>query len=145
MTICLSVFNSYYLVRDAIQVSHGISDWSITFSFSCSFLFLMFKLNYTKECTQIQIEQNHPLFNSIQFSLFSKTPKHKLQIFLRGLYNLYLQCIWKVFTALHFFHILLCYSLIPKWITFIIFLNILHTTTHNDKVKTVFCTFLQIC
>ncbi|MBN3296790.1 ZBED5 protein, partial [Amia calva] len=25
-----------------------------------------------------------------------------------------IQCIWKVFTALHFFHILLCYSIIPK-------------------------------
>jgi len=38
---------------------------------------------------------------------------------------------------------LLCYSLIPKWIKFIIFLNILHTTTHNDKVKTPFCTFIK--
>jgi len=43
-----------------------------------------------------------------------------------------------------FFHILLCYSLIPKWIKFIIFLNILHTKTHNDKVKTVFCKFIKI-
>jgi len=58
---------------------------------------------------------------------------------------MYIQCIRKVFTALHFFHILLCNSLIPKWIKFIIFLNILHTTTHKDKVKTDFCKFLQIC
>jgi len=55
-----------------------------------------------------------------------------------------IQYIWKVFTALHFLHMLLCYSLIPKWIKFIIFLNILHTTTHNDKVKTVFCKFVHI-
>ena len=57
--------------------------------------------------------------------------------------HIYIQCIRKVFTALHFFHILLCYSLIPKWIKkiyIIIFflLEILHTIPHNDNVKKVF-------
>jgi len=33
----------------------------------------------------------------------------------------HIQSIRKVFTVLQFFHILLCYSLIPKWIKFIIF------------------------
>lgn len=36
------------------------------------------------------------------------------------------------------FHILLCYSFIPKWIQFIFSLKILHTTPHNDNVKKVF-------
>ena len=44
----------------------------------------------------------------------------------------------QVFTALHFFHILLCYSLIPKWIKLIFFLKILHTIPHNDNVKKFF-------
>ncbi len=48
-----------------------------------------------------------------------------------------IQCIRKVFTALHFFHILLCYSLIPKLIKLIIFLKILQTIPHNDNVKEV--------
>jgi len=38
------------------------------------------------------------------------------------------KCIWKVFAVLHFFHILLCYSLIPKWIKFLIFLKLTMTT-----------------
>ena len=62
-------------------------------------------------------------------------------VFLRFKYLLYIQCIRKVFTALNFFHILLCYSLIPKWIKF--FLKILHTTPHND-MKNIFLRFLQI-
>lgn len=41
-----------------------------------------------------------------------------------------IQCIQKVFTALQFFHILLCYSLIPKWNHLIFFLKILHTAMH---------------
>ncbi len=48
-----------------------------------------------------------------------------------------IQCIRKVFTALHFFHILLCYSLIPKFIKFIIFLKIIQTIPHNDNMKEV--------
>ncbi len=35
------------------------------------------------------------------------------------------------------FHILLCYSLIPKLIKFIIFLKILQIIPHNDNVKAV--------
>ncbi len=38
---------------------------------------------------------------------------------------------------IHFFHILLCYSLIPKWIKFTIFLKILKTIPHNDNMKEV--------
>ncbi|XP_039600437.1 protein FAM3B-like isoform X2 [Polypterus senegalus] len=38
---------------------------------------------------------------------------------LRNCLNWKIQCIQKVFIAHHFVHILLCYSLIPKWITFI--------------------------
>ncbi len=41
------------------------------------------------------------------------------------------QCIRKVFTALHFFHILLCYRLL-------IFLRILQTIPHNDNEKSLF-------
>ena len=55
-----------------------------------------------------------------------------------------IQCIRKVFTALHFLHILVCYSLIPKWIQIIIFLKILHTIPRNDNVKNVFGNILQI-
>ena len=55
-----------------------------------------------------------------------------------------LQCIQKVFTALHFFHILLCYSLIPKWNTFVLFFsqNSTNTTHHNDNMKKF---FLNVC
>ncbi len=53
------------------------------------------------------------------------------------------QCIRKVFT-LYFFHISLCYSLIPKWIKFIIFLKILQTIPHNDNVKELCLKSLQI-
>ncbi len=49
----------------------------------------------------------------------------------------HIQCTRKRFTALHFFHILLCYSLIPKCIQFIIFLQILQIIPHNDNVKEV--------
>ena len=56
----------------------------------------------------------------------------------------YVQCIRKVFTVLHFFHILLCYSLIPKWNKFIFFLKILHRTPHNDNMKKVFFKCLHI-
>lgn len=45
-----------------------------------------------------------------------------------------LQCIWEVFTALHFFH-MLYYSLIPKWTKSIVFLKILQTIPHHDKEK----------
>ncbi len=58
--------------------------------------------------------------------------------------NLKIQCIRKVFTALHFFHMLLCYSLIPKCIKFIIFLKILQTIPHNDNVKEDCLKSLQI-
>jgi len=34
-----------------------------------------------------------------------------------------IKCNWKVFTALHFFHILLCYSLIPKWRPNLFYIN----------------------
>lgn len=49
-----------------------------------------------------------------------------------------------VFTALHFFHTLLCYGLIPNWIDFILFfsLKILLTTPLNDNVRKVL--FFQI-
>ena len=56
--------------------------------------------------------------------------------------GLKLQCIWKVFTALHFFHISLCYSLIPKWIQFIFFLTILHTIPNNANTQKGF--FLNV-
>ncbi len=57
---------------------------------------------------------------------------------------IYTQCIQKVFTVLHFFNILLCYKLIPKWIKFIIFLKILQTMPHNDNMKEVCLKSLQI-
>ena len=44
------------------------------------------------------------------------------------------QCIRNVFRPLDFFYILLCYSLILKWIHFS--LIYLQTVPHNDKVKT---------
>ena len=59
-------------------------------------------------------------------------------------YRSQIQCIWKVFIPLHFFHIFVCYSLILIWIKLICFLNILHTIPHNDKVKKVFKSFLQM-
>lgn len=43
--------------------------------------------------------------------------------------------IWKEFAALHLFHILSCYSLIQKFITFIFHPKILHKRPHSDKVK----------
>ncbi len=51
------------------------------------------------------------------------------------IFKIKIHCIRKVFTVLHFFHILLCYCLIPKWIKFIILLKILQTITHNDNIK----------
>ncbi len=51
------------------------------------------------------------------------------------------QCIRKVFRELHFFKMLLCYSLILKWI---IFLKILQTIPHNDNMKEVFEIFENI-
>ncbi len=50
----------------------------------------------------------------------------------------------QVFTALHLFHILLRYSLIPKWIKIIIFLKFLQTILHNDNVKEVCLKSLQM-
>ena len=44
-------------------------------------------------------------------------PVYPMTIWVACMYNV--QCIRKVFTALHFFHILLCYSLIPKLNKFI--------------------------
>ncbi len=44
-----------------------------------------------------------------------------------------IQCIRKVFKALHFFHILLSYSLITQCI----FLKIIQTIPHNDDMKEV--------
>ncbi len=55
-----------------------------------------------------------------------------------------IQCIRKVFTVLNFFHILLCYSLIPKSNKFIIFLKNLQTIPHTNKVKEVCLNSLQI-
>ncbi len=49
-----------------------------------------------------------------------------------------IQCIRKVFKALHFFHIVLSNSLIPKMdYIFFIFLKIIQTTPHNDDMKEV--------
>ncbi len=56
----------------------------------------------------------------------------------------HLQCIRRAFTALHFFHILLCYSLIPICIKVIIFLKIFLTIPDNDNVKEVCLKSLQI-
>ena len=60
-----------------------------------------------------------------------------------------LQCIWKLFTALHFFHILnnMCLihmCLIPKLNKFFFFLKILHTTPHNDNMKKFFEMFANL-
>ena len=49
-----------------------------------------------------------------------------------------IQCIRKVFTALHFFHILLCYSIFPKWNKFFFFPQNSTTTPHNDNMKSFF-------
>uniref|UniRef100_A0A8C8CRM9 Guanylate cyclase n=1 Tax=Oncorhynchus tshawytscha TaxID=74940 RepID=A0A8C8CRM9_ONCTS len=46
-----------------------------------------------------------------------------------------IHCIWKVFSPLDFFHILLRYSLILKWIKLFFSLINLHTIPHSDKVK----------
>ena len=46
---------------------------------------------------------------------------------------LYIQCIWKVFRPLDFFHILLCYSLILKWMNLFFSLINIHIY-HDDKV-----------
>ncbi len=51
--------------------------------------------------------------------------------------NVKLQCIQKVFTVLHFFYILLCYSLIAKWIKLIIFLNSTNNTPYWQREKFV--------
>lgn len=40
-----------------------------------------------------------------------------------------LQYIWKAFTPLHLYHVLSCYTLIPKLIQFIFHLKTLHTMT----------------
>lgn len=55
-----------------------------------------------------------------------------------------LQCIHKVFTLLNLFHILVCYSLIPKLLKFILFLTILQTIPHIDKMKEDCLKSLQI-
>ena len=59
--------------------------------------------------------------------------------------NYSIQCIRKVFRPLDFFHILLRYSLILKYIQLLFFLVYLHTIPHNDKVKTGCYNFLYIC
>lgn len=46
-----------------------------------------------------------------------------------------IQCVLKVFTVLHFFHILLCDTLIPKWIQFKFFIKFLNIIPHNDNFK----------
>ena len=57
---------------------------------------------------------------------------------------LFWECIYtvhvfiQVCTVLHFFHILLCYSLIPKLNKWFFCLKYLHTTPHNDNMKKVF-------
>ena len=53
----------------------------------------------------------------------------------RGKVTNHVQCIQKVFRPLHFFHILLHYSLILKWVFFPL-INV-HTIPHNDKAKTL--------
>jgi hypothetical protein len=50
----------------------------------------------------------------------------------------HLQYLRKVFRPLDFFHILLVYSLILKWIKSCFSLINLHTIPHNDKAKTFF-------
>ncbi len=55
-----------------------------------------------------------------------------------------LQCIWKIFTALNFFHILLCYSLIPKFIKFIIFLKKLKTILIQLRMGIVYILSIAI-
>ena len=54
----------------------------------------------------------------------------------------YVQCIRKVFRPLEVLHILLPYSLILKWITKQILID-LHKITHNDKWKQVFQHFCK--
>ena len=52
---------------------------------------------------------------------------------------LYIQCIWKVFRPLDFFHILVCYSLILNLIQLLICSLInLHMIPHNDNAKNDF-------
>ncbi len=63
-----------------------------------------------------------------------------LYIGLRCCYTVHLESIYSA----SLFHILLCYSLIPKLIIFIIFLEFLQTIPHNDNVQEVCLKSLQM-
>jgi hypothetical protein len=61
-----------------------------------------------------------------------------LSISFKRLRKKYIQRIYKVFTPLDFFHVLLCYSLNLKWITFQFCVTGLHTIPHIVKVELCF-------
>lgn len=44
----------------------------------------------------------------------------------------------------HLLHVLLCYSLIPKRIKVMFYIEMLHTSPHNNKMKNICLKFLQI-
>ena len=52
--------------------------------------------------------------------------------------RLHIHGLQKVFIPLDLIHILLCYSLNPKWMKQILFLTHRHAIPHNDEVKTCF-------
>jgi len=74
--------------------------------------------------THTHTHSPHPDKLIFMLSLSTQTGEHTHTL---------IQCLRKVFIAIHFFHILLHYSLILKLIKLIIFLKILQTIPNNER------------